>query len=73
MNGPGKVTETKTSYKTQGGDNVPVTSGQTVEPAQSSINDDTKAPFNHDNNDVSGYVAVSPEYRTYADLRNKPL
>jgi hypothetical protein len=72
--GAGRITETKTSYKTQGTNNVPASiSGVTVQPAQSALLDNTKAPFNHDGNDVSGYANVTSEYRTYADLRNKPL
>ncbi len=72
--GAGKVVETKTSYKTTGGNDVPASiSGVTVQPAASAILDDTKAPFNHDGNDVTGYRNVTSEYRTYADVRNKPL
>jgi len=71
--GPGRVTETATAYKTTGGNNVPASSGVTVQPAASALLDDTKAPFNHDGNDVSGYRNVTSEYRTYADVRNKPL
>jgi hypothetical protein len=63
--GAGRITETKTSYKTQGTNNVPA--------SISGVTDNTKAPFNHDGNDVSGYANVTSEYRTYADLRNKPL
>lgn len=72
-NGPGRVIETATTYKTTGGNDVPVSSGVTVQPANSALLDDTKAPFNHDGNDVSGYKNVTSEYRTYADLRNRPM
>lgn len=69
----GKVVETKTTAKTTGGNDVPASSGATVSPANSAILDNTKAPFNHDSNDVTGYKNVTSEYRTYADVRNKPL
>jgi len=65
----GKVTETKTSYKTTGSADLP----GTVNPEDSDAYNNTNAPFNHDSNDVSHYVGVSSEYRTYSDVRNKPL
>lgn len=65
----GKVTETKTSRKTVGSGDLP----GTVNPAASDAYNNTNAPFNHDGNDVSKYVGVSSEYRTYGDVRNKPL
>ncbi len=72
--GAGKVTETKTTTKTTGGSDVPAAiSGPTVSPANSAILDNTKAPFNHDGNNVTGYRNVTSEYRTYADVRNQPL
>lgn len=71
---PGRVIETPTTYKTTGGNDVPASiSGVTVQPANSALLDNTKAPFNHDGNDVSGYRNVTSEYRTYADIRNRPL
>ncbi len=73
----GRVTETKGSNKTTGSNNVPtlpaeLSGGLTKNPALSAAYDNTDAPYNHDANDVSGYIGVSSEYRTYADARNKP-
>lgn len=65
----GRVTESPQSRKTTGGADLP----NTKQPAQSAAYDNTVAPFNHDGNDVSGYIGVSSEYRTYSDVRNKPL
>lgn len=68
MTGP---LENKTSYKTTGGANVP--GSVTKQPKNSYAYDNTKAPFNHDGNDVSGYIGVDDYYRTYSDTRNKPI
>lgn len=65
----GRVTETKTTYKTTGTADLP----NTKAPDESAAFDNTDAPFKHDAQDVTGYVGVNSEYRTYADDRNKPF
>lgn len=67
----GRVTETKTSAKTTGNNNAP---GQvTKQPGKGQAYDNTVAPYNHDSNDVTGFVGVDPCYRTYAGTSAKPL
>jgi hypothetical protein len=54
----------------QTGADVPARYGVTVNPSGV---DKTYAPFAHDGQDATHFKGVSPEYRTYADNRSKPL
>lgn len=59
--------ETAASKWTTGNNYVP--GSTTVQPG----NSDTDHPYSHDSQDVTGFVGVDPEYRTYSDNKFKPL
>lgn len=65
----GRVVESDQTRKTVGGADLP----NTKQPEDTAAFNNTVAPFNHDGNDVSAYIGVGEEYKTYADVRNKPF
>lgn len=62
------IAETPQSYKTTGTNNAPA-----PQITKQPTNDNSVHPYAIGGEDVTGYVGVDPQYKTYGDTRFKPL